>query len=227
MKAYKWILFDADDTLFHFDAFSGLKHMFSHFGIQFTQDDYCEYQTLNTSLWVEYQNNKITAQELQQRRFYRWEKRLRVPAQELNKAFLISMAEICQPLDGATDLLHSLKGKAKMGIITNGFTELQEARLNRSGHKDFFEILVISEQVGVAKPHIDIFAHALSLMDNPNKEEVLMVGDNPDSDILGGLNAGFDTCWFNPKNNPLPLGITPHFQVASLQELRELLDQYY
>jgi 5'-nucleotidase len=69
MKNYEWILFDADDTLFHFDAFSGLKRMFARFGVEFMKQDYQQYQALNKSLWVESQQGMITAPELQQQRF--------------------------------------------------------------------------------------------------------------------------------------------------------------
>jgi 5'-nucleotidase len=223
MKIYEWILFDADDTLFHFDAFSGLQLMFSHFDITFTKQDYHEYQVINKSLWVDYQNGEITAQQLQHQRFNSWAEKLQVLPHELNSAFLSAMAEICMPLEGAISLLCALQGKAKLGIITNGFTELQQTRLERTGLSDHFELLVISEQVGVAKPHVDIFEHALSAMGNPAREKVLMVGDNPESDILGGINAGLDTCWINANNNPVPDGITPLYQVSSLSELKNLL----
>jgi 5'-nucleotidase len=227
MKTYDWILFDADDTLFHFDAFSGLQLLFSRFDIIFTKQDYDEYQIVNKSLWVEYQNNNITAEQLQNQRFNSWANKLQVLPQNLNTAFLEAMADICIPLVGASSLLAALKGKAKLGIITNGFTELQQTRLERTGLSDYFELLVISEQVGVAKPHVDIFLHALSAMGNPPRELVLMVGDNPDSDILGGINAGLDTCWINVDNRPAPAGITPRYQVSSLLELENLLLNAY
>ena len=223
MKTYKGILFDADETLFHFDAFSGLQQMFSHLGVKFTQWDYQEYEAINKPLWVEYQNGDITAQQLQHQRFILWANKLKTTTHELNSAFLAAMAELCTPLEGATSLLNALKGKAKLGIITNGFTELQRARLERTGLKDHFDLLVVSEEVGMAKPHPAIFKHALSLFGNPAPEEVLMVGDNPESDILGGLNAGLDTCWLNTNKKRLPKGIKPQYQVASLRELEKLL----
>jgi len=223
MKNYQWILFDADETLFHFDSFSGLKLMFSQWDVRFTKANYKTYQNLNKSLWVEYQKGEITAQQLQHRRFQSWADKLQLSPQTLSSAFLAAMAEVCTPLDGAVDLLTSLQGKMQLGIITNGFTDLQQKRLERTGLKDFFDMLVISEQVNIAKPHTGIFDHALNLMGNPARECVLMVGDNPDSDILGGINAGLDTCWLNASNKPVPKGITPHYQVASLFELQNLL----
>lgn len=223
MKKYTWILFDADDTLFHFDAFRGLQHLFTQYDVQFTEQDYVEYQTLNKALWIEYQNGTITAQQLQERRFRKWGEKLNVSPHALNSEFLTAMATICTPLPGAMSLLTALKGKSKLGIITNGFTEIQQARLKHNGYDEHFEILVISEEVGVAKPHIDIFDHALNLMGHPARDHVLMVGDNPHSDILGGINAGFDTCWLNVDKKSCPNDITPHFEVQSLRELEELL----
>ena len=223
MKAYDWILFDADDTLFHFDAFNGLQLMFSRYGVEFAEQDYDAYQTVNKPLWVDYQNGHIGARQLQRQRFQPWADRLHVPAHDLNSAYLASMAEICTPLAGAVSLLGALSGRARLGIITNGFTELQQARLERTGLAHHFEVLVISEQVGMTKPHRDIFDHALSLMGDPARDRVLMVGDNPDSDILGGINAGLDTCWVNVDGRTAAEAVTPTYEVASLAELERLL----
>lgn len=222
MTNYSWILFDADDTLFHFDAFNGLKLMFSRYDVLFTEPDYIEYELVNRALWTEYQNNTITSEELRYRRFTVWATKLGCSTQDLNSAFMAAMAEICTPLEGAVSLLNSLKDRVKLGIITNGFTELQQIRLERTGLTNYFELVVISEQVGFAKPHQAIFDHTLDIMGNPERESVLMVGDNPDSDIIGGINAGLHTCWLNRHNKQLPEGVNPHYEVTSLQEL-ELL----
>jgi 5'-nucleotidase len=222
---YQWILFDADETLFHFDAFKGLQLMFSRFDVDFTQHDFSHYQTVNQPLWVDYQEGRITAQQLQHIRFQSWADKLAMTTQKLNSAFMQAMADICSLLPGARELIDSLTGKVNMGIITNGFTELQSIRLERTGLKGAFFPLVISEQVGVAKPDIGIFQYALNHMGNPVKEKVLMVGDNPHSDIQGGMNAGIDTCWLNIRGDEVPDGITPDYQVNSLTQLQQLLLQ--
>lgn len=220
---YQWVLFDADDTLFHFDAFQGLKLMFSRFSVEFTEADFETYEQVNKPLWVEYQDGKITAEQLQHRRFEDWAKKLGVTPGELNSAFLTAMADICALLPGAESLILALKEKAKLGIITNGFSALQTVRLQRTGLHDHFSALVISEEVGVAKPDKAIFDHAFQMMDYPAKANVLMVGDNPHSDILGGINAGIDTCWLNMKEKVRPEGIEPVYEVRSLSELQDLL----
>jgi len=220
---WDWILFDADETLFTFDAFGGLQRMFLDYSVTFTDQDFAEYQSVNKPLWVDYQNGAISALQLQTQRFQSWSERLNVPAGSLNEAFLNAMAEICAPLPGAVSLLNSLKGQAKLGIITNGFTALQQIRLERTGLRDYFDLLVISEEVGVAKPDAKIFDYALQKAGNPDRARVLMVGDTAESDILGGINAGLSTCWLNAHDRALPEGINPTWTVTSLNELEQLL----
>ncbi len=154
---YNWILFDADETLFSFDSFSGLKQLFTHYNVDFTQEDFIEYQQLNKPLWVAYQDGKIDAKTLQEQRFSEWGKRLSVKPAELNHGFLVTMAEVCRPLEGVVELLQQLQHRAKLAIITNGFTAMQKLRLQKTGLSDYFEFVVVSEEIGVSKPNPDFF----------------------------------------------------------------------
>ncbi|MGZ0752089.1 pyrimidine 5'-nucleotidase [Kluyvera sp. CHPC 1.2972] len=223
MKKWDWIFFDADETLFTFDSFSGLQRMFLDYSVTFTAEDFQDYQAVNQPLWVDYQNGAITSLQLQHQRFTSWAERLNVKPGDLNDAFMNAMAEICAPLPGAVSLLNALKGKVKMGIITNGFTSLQQIRLERTGLREHFDLLIISEEVGVAKPDRRIFDYALEQAGNPDRSRVLMVGDTAESDIRGGMNAEWATCWLNAHQRPLPEGITPDWTVTSLPELELLL----
>ncbi|MDK9363254.1 pyrimidine 5'-nucleotidase [Lelliottia wanjuensis] len=220
---WDWIFFDADETLFTFDSFGGLQRMFLDYSVTFTAEDFQDYQAVNKPLWVDYQNGAISALQLQHQRFQGWSERLNVSPGALNEAFLNAMAEICAPLPGAISLLNALKGNVKLGIITNGFTALQQIRLERTGLRDHFDALVISEQVGVPKPDPRIFDYALEKAGHPARERVLMVGDTAESDILGGMKSGLATCWLNAHNRALPEGIEPTWTVSSLNELEQLL----
>lgn len=79
MKKWDWIFFDADETLFTFDAFTGLQRMFLDYSITFTAEDFQDYQAVNKPLWVDYQNGAITSLQLQHARFLSWAERLNVP----------------------------------------------------------------------------------------------------------------------------------------------------
>ncbi len=222
---YQWILFDADETLFHFDAFAGLQRMFLGYGVEFGKEQFIEYQLVNKPLWVQYQDNEITALQLQETRFEEWAKKVGVTPKAMNSAFMMAMAEICTPLDGARELLDSLlESNVKMGIITNGFTELQKIRLEKTEFSHYFELIIISEQVGIAKPDKRIFEHTFTMMGEVDLSAILMVGDNPDSDVLGGMNAGIDTCWLNEAGKTCPEGVEPTYTVGSLAALQTILE---
>lgn len=220
---YDWILFDADETLFHFDAFAGMQLMFSRLGENFTKLDYQVYQQVNRPLWTQYQNGTIGAETLKQVRFTDWAKKLNTTTEFLNSAFLQAMADICSLLPGAEALLNALSPKVNMAIITNGFTELQQVRLDKMQLSHHFSHLFISEEIGVAKPSIGIFEHAHLAMGKPNKEKVLIVGDNLHSDIVGGLNFGIDTCWLNHTAQTSTDNIQAHYEVSSLNQLHDIL----
>ncbi|MFC4655074.1 pyrimidine 5'-nucleotidase [Rheinheimera marina] len=215
----QWVLFDADDTLFHFDAFSGLTLMMQQYQRHFTEQDYQQFQALNQPLWLQYQQGDIAADELKVRRFTQLGAELQVDPALLNRQYLQAMAQVCPPLPGAIELLQRLKGNKRLGIITNGFTDLQQVRLERAGLQDHFDLLVISEQVGAAKPSPKIYQHALEQMGQPDPATVLMVGDNPVADIAGGQQMGFYTCFMQHPGKALPAGIQADLTVCSLSEL--------
>ncbi|WP_440054232.1 pyrimidine 5'-nucleotidase [Pseudoalteromonas sp. T1lg65] len=220
---YSHILFDADETLFSFDAQKGLQKLFAHYGVTFSDADYTEYQAINAPLWPAYQSGEIDAKTLQVTRFKLWAERLNVSAETLNTGFLHAMAEVCQPLPGARALLDALQPYCTLAIITNGFTELQQRRLEYTGLVDRFQEVVISEQLGTAKPDPAIFAHTLKLLGNPDKSKVLMVGDTASSDILGANNFGIDSCWLKHPGQACPAHIKPTYTIKHLSELQAII----
>lgn len=223
IKQFDCILFDADETLFEFDAYKGLNKMFAQHGVTFSPEDYQNYQAVNKPLWTAYQQHEIDAEQLKVRRFDPWAKVLNLPASTLNQQFLASMAEICQPLPGAKSLLDAIAPHVRIGIITNGFTDLLHARLASTGFGDYFQVLTISEQFGLAKPAPEIFQHTLAQLEGCQPERTLMVGDTPESDIAGGINAGMKTCWLDHGDKTLPETIKPDWQVPTLSTLQALL----
>ncbi|MBE2895933.1 pyrimidine 5'-nucleotidase [Pasteurellaceae bacterium HPA106] len=219
MARFDWVFFDADETLFSFDSFRGLQLLLADYGVGFNAQDFAQYQQLNKPLWAQYNQGQITAAQLQTTRFAELAAKLRVSAEALNHQFLLKMAEICQPLPGVVEMLECLRAHdVKLGIITNGFTALQQLRLERTGLAHHFAFVAISEQVGVAKPHKGIFDYALTQAGVRDKSAVLMVGDSLETDIQGAMNAGLSCCWFNPKavqNEVYPLT----FEIRAMDEL--------
>ncbi len=222
---YKWILFDADETLFSFNSYLGLKEVLQGYGIDFTPQDYDEFQAVNKPLWVAYQNQEIKAEDIQTRRFAKLSQQTGQDPLDLNNQLMDAMAKISQPLNNVKEMLNHLYGKVKMGIITNGFVQMQDARLINTETKSFFDLLVVSEEVGVAKPDIKVFDYALARMGDVDKSEVLMVGDTLTSDILGGNNAGFDTCWINAHNHVNETEIRPTYEINDMLQLIDITNK--
>ncbi|MFA9499145.1 pyrimidine 5'-nucleotidase [Mannheimia sp. E30BD] len=221
---YQWILFDADETLFSFNSYLGLKAMLARYQIDFSEQDYQDFQAINKPLWVAYQNNEITAQDIQIRRFAKLSQQTGVEPLKLNQELMAEMALVSQPLVGVIETLNALYGKVKMGIITNGFTELQQKRLDNTQTAHFFDIVVISEQIGAAKPDRQVFDYAFALMDEFDRTKVLMVGDTLASDILGGNNSGIDTCWLNTFNLENDTDIKPTYEINAINQLIEIVE---
>lgn len=219
---YEWILFDADETLFSFNSYLGLKPLLSRYGVEFSEEDYAAFQAVNKPLWVEYQEKKINAKELQTRRFAHLSALTGQDPLVLNQELMAQMALVSTPLEGVMDMLSALVGKVKMGIITNGFHALQQKRLENTKTIDFFEMVVVSEIVGAAKPAPEIFEYAFERIEDLNKRSVLMVGDTLTSDILGGNQVGIDTCWFNPQQQPNDTTIQPTYEIQHIRQLVEI-----
>lgn len=216
---YQWILFDADETLFSFYSFDGLKAVLARYEIAFTELDYADFQAVNQPLWVAYQNNEISAETLQRTRFEKLAAQTGQDPLVLNQQLMEEMAWVSKPLVNTVEMLQALHGKAKMGIITNGFKALQQKRLDNTQTGQFFELVVVSEDVGVAKPDPKIFEYAFSLMGEFDRSRVLMVGDTLASDILGAQNVGIDSCWFNPHGKANDTLIQPTYEICSIIEL--------
>lgn len=221
---YQWILFDADETLFSFNSFLGLKAMLVRYHIDFSEQDYEAFQAVNKPLWIAYQNNEITAEDIQTKRFAELSAQTGVAPLQLNQELMAEMAFVSQPLDGTLALLNHLYGKVKMGIITNGFTSLQQKRLENTNTSHFFDLVVISEQVGVAKPDRKVFEYALAQMGEFEHAKVLMVGDTLASDVLGGNNVGIDTCWLNSEKKINETGIQPTYEIQHITQLIEIVE---
>lgn len=224
---YNTILFDADETLFSFDIYSGIKTTVEKYGLPFGEQDYQRYLAYNKTLWEQYQNNQISAAFLQVERFTALGEQLDIDPQTLNNQFVDNMAEISQPLDGVVDLLMRLKDDFTLGIITNGLSRMQNKRIEKHNMQGWFDCLVVSEEVGEPKPNTRIFEETFKLLGQPEKSGILMVGDTLATDIKGGNQVGIDTVWFqhpngaNPTNNQTD--IQPKYTINQFSELADIV----
>ncbi|MFD0589025.1 YjjG family noncanonical pyrimidine nucleotidase [Paenibacillus sp. GCM10027627] len=227
---YELILFDADDTLYDYakaEAFA-LQSAFEEAGLTVSPHLTEGYRTINGQLWLDYEKGLIGLAKLRTERFARLiaEHRLELhwTADEFSSSYLRYLGEGSFMIEGAHSLCNELRAKGlKLAIITNGIREVQHSRIGRSPLANAFEHIVVSEDAGAQKPNPLIFDYALQKLGHSDRSRMLMVGDSLTSDIQGGLNAGIDTCWFNPHGKVNSTGIVPRYEISRLEQLLDLI----
>ncbi|MGY3946439.1 pyrimidine 5'-nucleotidase [Aeromonas allosaccharophila] len=206
--SYDWVLFDLDETLLDFPVAEALARTLTIYGVEADDVAMAQYHTINHGLWQQYNDGEIDATALQQTRFALFAQQVDADPMAMNNTFLAQIVALSMPLEGVLDTLQQLRSKVRMGIITNGFSVPQRGRLGKLGWSEWFEPLVISDEIRVTKPDPAIFQHTLSLMGQPDPARVLMVGDNPKTDIAGAAAQGLATCWYNPERQAGDSGAT-------------------
>ena len=141
-----------------------------------------------------------------------------LPLEEVSLFYLEVLSGQRQLLPGALVAVRRLAREFPLALITNGIASVQRGRLSASPLSRYFRALVISEEVGFAKPDPRIFEPALRRI-GVAAGEVLYVGDSVTSDMAAARNAGMDFCWFNPGSDPVPAGQAPRFVIAANREL--------
>ncbi len=125
----------------------------------------------------------------------------------------------------SVDLLKLLSEQGKItGILTNGGSELQRAKLNKSGIGAVVknERIVISGDYGWKKPEKEIF-NLLSEKMGLKPQEVLFIGDHYENDALGAYRAGLASVWLK-KGREIPAGLPE--EILVIDSLSELVDLY-
>lgn len=120
------------------------------------------------------------------------------------------------------EILDALKDNYQLLMLTNGSPHLQHTKLSLSPELEpYFDHIVISGDFGSGKPSAEIFNYALSLLE-VEKDEVIMIGDNPLTDILGASKIGIDSIWINHHNRELQ-EVTPTYEVSRLREIMPII----
>lgn len=225
---YKYLLFDADDTLLDFrrSESEALTDAMLRFGIHPTEALIKGYSEINDSLWKLLERGGIEKNELRVRRFELFAEKygLDTDPHMLANEYTDRLAEKSFPVNGAVELCASLWGKYRLFIITNGIKNIQESRLGASELKQYIEKSFISEEMGAEKPSPLFFDRVASAIDGFDRSLALVIGDSLTSDIAGGIAAGIDTCWFNPRHKAPADGIVPKYEIHALDELYRVLE---
>lgn len=115
------------------------------------------------------------------------------------------------------EMLEDLSAKHQLHIITNGFKEIQHIKIDNSGLRPYLKEIIISEEHGLTKPHVEIFRLA-EAKTGAQKEECVMIGDNWVSDIEGAIGAGWKAVFYKLNEHAL----FEHRDLRTIEHLSEL-----
>jgi putative hydrolase of the HAD superfamily len=145
-------------------------------------------------------------------------------AEELAERFGVERRARHEVFADVTASLSLLSGSHQLGLITNGAACLQREKLAASGLGDYFEVVVVAAEVGVAKPDASVFEHALAQLGCDHADAV-MVGDSIAKDVDGALAAGLRAVWINRNGSPTPPDRADLVEISTLSDLPNALGQ--
>lgn len=209
LLSYKFIYFDLDDTLLDHQSAeaAGLKDVHDYF--DFFKDTKPErlvevYHKVNSNQWRLYSQAKVSREELQRNRFELTLKELGMDEsryEEVGNYYMQAYRNHWRWISGAREAYYEIAEKYPVGILTNGFAETQRLKFEAFDLYESAKATVISEEVGVLKPHPDVFAHATEQA-GVDRDDILYVGDSFNSDVEGGTQFGWNVAWYTQNGKP-------------------------
>lgn len=232
LTGIEWVWVDLDDTLWDFSgnsliSLAKIYDMHDLHRFYPTMEQWRNrYLEVNHSLWARYNVGTISKDYLQHERFARPlidcgmdEKEAYDYSEVLHTDYLRFLGQCSTLVPGARNLLENIKAKGlKIGVLSNGFKEVQYDKLRSGGVLDMIDCIVLSDEIDINKPDRRLFDYAL-LKAGTTAEQSILIGDNPDTDIKGALNAGWRTVFFNRNNLPIEFGE----EVTTVKDLGDII----
>ena len=225
----KHIFFDLDRTLWDFEMNSRetLEELYRErlaSQTNITAGDFIKiYHKHNERLWSEYRKGAIKKEVLRWKRFQLTFKDLGIVnndlAQQFDEAYIARSPLKTNLFPGTIEILQYLSKHYKLHIITNGFLEVQNIKIENAGIAPFIFHMTTSEEAGFQKPDPGAFEYALRKTGAIPKNSV-MVGDDLEIDIIGAANVGMKTIFFNPEKQTH--NFKPTYEITKLAEMKRI-----
>lgn len=227
---YSTIFLDFDDTLIDTQGYATkcLRLIYTKYGLNRyfpTSDDFINtYHQHIGKLWEAYALAEIDKQTLLETRFDKtfegFPEVRKDFLRRVNDDFVQLVVKNDIRIDGAEEILKYLKKKYQIVMLSNGFSEMQYDKLENAGFTRYFDDVILSDVVGVNKPHPDIFNFALGKM-RVTADRSIMIGDSYMADIKGAINSNIDQIWYNPKKEKAETA--PTYSIDSLYQIKDIL----
>lgn len=230
MKPYKTLLFDADNTLLDFTRSEreALTDTLTLYGLPCTEDVIATYSRINDAHWKRLERGEITRAFLQVSRFACFLEAcgLHADPEKMAVTYPERLATKSFLIPGAEEVTKTLAKTYDLYIITNGNASVQHGRFDPSPIRKYFRGCFISQELGAEKPSSEFFDIVKKSIPGFRPELALVIGDSLTSDICGGVNAGIDTCWYNPKSKQNTGNVPVTYEIRDLRELLTLLPEH-
>lgn len=237
----KWLFFDLDDTLWDFkrNSLESLRHVYCIYPEIYekfaTFEEFVDgYHVHNSVLWKDFADGRVSSERLKSERWRRTlfpdsdpERPMAVCA-DIDREYLRFLSEQPYLVDGVENVLKGLSKCYMIGVLSNGFLDTQYRKLRYSGLWRYVARMVVSDEAGFQKPDPRLYKYAVEATGAVGAP--IMIGDNPHTDILGALRAGWKSVWYNPEGLEFPYseenlkeeGIDPELYLGSIKEISEL-----
>ncbi|MBN1416707.1 MAG: YjjG family noncanonical pyrimidine nucleotidase [Bacteroidales bacterium] len=229
-KHYKHIFFDLDNTLWDYktnmkETFAEIVRELNLKQIQLQFDEFVKrFEKTNDQYWIAYRKGLISKDFLRRKRFSDTLESLGIYDElivdQIADLYHQRVSRKANLFPGVHETLAYLKEKYKLYIITNGFVEIQTNKLESAELSWYFDRIFMAEATGYRKPDKRFFQYALSSV-NAKKDESIMVGDDPEADILGARDTGIDQVFFNPAGIIHKVSTT--YEIRFIEELKKIL----
>ena len=227
-RRYDVLLCDADNTIFDFNRAEkrAFEAACAFAGLTASPELLATYSVINERLWKLLEQGGITQSVLRVRRFEQFLAaigRTDVDAAGMSAAFVDALGRQSIPLDGAVEAVARWSRVLPVIIVTNGIAKVQHGRMDGSAFAPYIAGMVISEEVGAAKPDPKMIEIGMEMAGVQDRSRVLMLGDSLSSDIAAAANAGVDACWYNPKGKENTKNLPVRYEIKDLDDVDAIL----
>ncbi len=197
---YRYLLLDADNTLFDFNAaeHAALKKVLEKHGLPATEETIAAFHRINDGLWRRLEQGTITRDRLKIERFEGLIDYLGADydAETLAVDYVAALGRESILLPGAESLCRTLAKDFTLSLVTNGISSVQRSRIGASPIAPYITHVFISEEIGASKPSRAFFDAVFAVIGAENEEKSLVIGDSLTSDVAGAVGYGLDVCWY-------------------------------
>lgn len=226
MKKYTALFLDIDNTFLNFDMAeaAAIRKVLSNYSLPFDDVTIRMYSFVNRKYWEAFERGDIPKSDIFTGRF---KTLLEILGEErdyskMSTDYFDALSEGSFKMENADEVLTYLREQGyKLYATTNGHADTQYRRIRNSGIEKYFDDIFVSETTGHQKPEKEYFDYVINNIDEKDISKMLVVGDSQSSDILGGINSGIDTCWFDlGKAKPI---YKSEYTIKSLLDLKNIL----